>query len=321
MLPVLALFIVRFRGGISMAFLNRLKEDIIKHKYKYLIVLPVIIYMILFCYKPMYGILIAFQKYRPTQGGILDGRWVRFQQFSRFFNDIYFWRVFKNTLSISFYDILFSFPSAIMLALLLNEVKVGWFKRSVQTVSYLPHFISMVVICGLIREFTLTDGLINDIIVLFGGERDSLLSRKELYYPIYIISGIWQTVGWNSIIYLAALAGIDQEQYEAAKIDGASRLQQMWYITLPGILPTISTMLVLRLGRVLSIGYEKTLLIYQPLTYEVADIISTYSYRKGLIDADYSYSTAIGLFNSVINIIFLVASNKISKKMGQSGLF
>lgn len=304
-----------------MTFAKRLRRDLSKNKWKYIIVLPVIIYLILFCYKPMYGILIAFQRYRPTQGGILDGKWMRLYQFKRFFNDIYFWRVFKNTFTISFLNIIFSFPMPIILALILNEVRVQWFKRTVQTVSYLPHFISMVVICGLINQFCQSDGLFNDIIAFFGGERIPLLLEKELYYPIYVISDIWQTVGWNSIIYLAALASVDQEQYEAAKIDGASRLQQMWYITLPSILPTVSMMLVLRLGRILGIGYEKTLLLYQPLTYEVADIISTYSYRKGLLDADYSYSTAIGLFNSLINIVFLVVSNKLSKKMGQSGLF
>ena len=295
--------------------------DFKKNIWKYIIVLPVIVYLILFCYKPMYGILIAFQRYRPTQGGILNGTWKGLYQFKRFLNDIYFWRVLKNTFRISFLSIIFSFPMPIILALVLNEVKSKWFKRCVQTVSYLPHFISAVVICGLIHQFCRTDGLINDIIAFFGGERTPLLLDKDAYLPIYIISDIWQTVGWNSIIFLAALASVDQEQYEAARIDGAGRFQQMIHITLPSILPTIAMMLVLRLGKVLSIGYEKTLLLYQPSTYEVADIISTYAYQKGLLDGDYSYSTAIGLFNSVINIVFLLVSNKLSKKLGQSGLF
>lgn len=298
-----------------------LRLDLKKNKWKYIIVLPVIVYLVLFCYKPMYGILIAFQRYRPTQGGIMNGTWKGLYQFKRFLNDIYFWRVFKNTFRISFLTIIFSFPMPIMLALVLNEVRSKWFKRTVQTVSYLPHFISAVVICGLINQFCRSDGLINDLIVMFGGERSPLMLNKDAYLPIYIISDIWQTIGWNSIIYLAALAGIDQEQYEAARIDGAGRLQQMFHITLPNLLPTVSMMLVLRLGKVLSIGYEKTLLLYQPSTYEVADIISTYAYQKGLLDGDYSYSTAIGLFNSVINIVFLVVANKISKKMGQSGLY
>ena len=227
----------------------------------------------------------------------------------------------RNTVTISFLMIIFSFPAAIILALLLNEVKVSWFKRTVQTITYMPHFIALVVVCALVNNFCQSNGVLNDVIAFLGGERSNLLAQPKLFYPIYVLSGIWQQVGWNSIIYLAALASIDQEQYEAAKIDGAGRIQQMVHITLPGLVPTISMLLVLNLGKVLSVGYEKILLLYQPLTYEVADVISTYVYRKGLVDADYSFSTAVSLFNSVINIIFLVISNKVSKKMGQSGLF
>lgn len=268
----------------------------------------------------MYGVIIAFKKYRPSIG-MLESPWVGFDNFMRFFNDPWFWRLMRNTVSISFLMLLFSFPAAIFLALLLNEVKVSWFKRTIQTITYMPHFIALVIVCGLINSFCQSKGLFNDIIAFFGGERSNLLSDPKLFYPIYVISGIWQNVGWSSIIYLAALAGIDQEQYEAARIDGAGRIQQMLHITLPGLVPTISMLLVLNMGSILSVGYEKILLLYQPLTYEVADVISTYVYRKGLIDADYSFSTAVSLFNSVVNIIFLVTSNRISKKMGQSGVF
>lgn len=295
-------------------------QDFQKHRFKYFIVIPVLVYLFLFCYKPMYGVIIAFQKYRPSLD-IIGSPWVGFDNFVRFFKDPWFWRLIRNTLSISFLTIIFSFPAAILLALLLNEVKVSWFKRTVQTITYMPHFIALVVVCGLINSFCQSNGLFNDIIVFFGGERSNLLAQKDLFYPIYVISGIWQNVGWNSIIYLAALAGIDQEQYEAARIDGAGRIQQMIHITLPGLLPTISMLLVLNMGSILNVGYEKILLLYQPLTYEVADVISTYVYRKGMLDADYSFSTAVNLFNSAINIIFLVVSNRISKKMGQSGLF
>lgn len=283
-------------------------------------ILPVMAYLILFCYKPMYGVIIAFQRFRPGLG-IAGSTWVGLDNFARFFKDVNFWKVLRNTFSISFLNILFTFPAPILLALLLNEVKCSWFKRTVQTVSYLPHFIAMVVVCGLINQFCQSDGLINDIIAFFGGERANLMIQQDMFYPIYIISGIWKEIGWSSIIYLAALAAIDQEQYEAARIDGASRLQQMFNITLPGLMPTISMLLVLKLGQVLNIGMEKILLLYNEMTYDVADVISTYVYRKGLIDADFSYSTAIGLFNAVVNIAFLVAANKISKKMGQSGLF
>ncbi|MBQ7839976.1 MAG: sugar ABC transporter permease [Lachnospiraceae bacterium] len=302
------------------SFAARVAQDFQKHKFKYLIVVPVLIYLFLFCYKPMYGVIIAFQKYRPSLG-IMDSPWVGFDNFLRFFEDPWFWRLIRNTLTISFLMILFSFPAAILLALLLNEVKVSWFKRTVQTITYMPHFIALVVVCGLINSFCQSGGLFNDIIAFFGGERSNLLADKNLFYPIYVLSGIWQNVGWNSIIYLAALAGIDQEQYEAARIDGAGRIQQMIHITFPGLLPTISMLLVLNMGSILNVGYEKILLLYQPLTYEVADVISTYVYRKGMLDADYSFSTAVNLFNSAINIIFLVVSNRISKKMGQSGLF
>lgn len=295
-------------------------KDFHKNKMKYLMVLPVIIYLVLMCYKPMYGLIIAFQRYRPTLG-FDKSPWVGFYNFTRFLNDINFWRVFKNTLLISFLNILFTFPAPILLALLLNEVKCSWFKRTVQTVTYLPHFVAMVVVCGLVHQFCQSDGLINDVISLLGGERTNLLIRDDMFYPIYILSDIWKEIGWSSIIYLATLAGLDQEQYEAAKIDGASRLQQMRYITLPGLVPTISMLLILKIGQVLNVGREKILLLYNELTYDVADVISTYVYRKGLQDADYSYSTAIGLFDSIINIVLLVAANKISKKLGQSGLF
>ena len=302
------------------SFVTRVKQDFQRHKFKYLIFLPVLIYLILFCYKPMYGIIIAFQKYRPSLG-IDRSPWVGFDQFERAFSDPFFWRALKNTIVISLLNLLFSFPAPILLAIALNEVKVSWIKRSIQTLTYMPHFISMVVVCGLLTSYSLSNGLFSRIVQLFGGEPVNVLAHSKYFYLIYIGSAVWQQVGWNSIIYLAALAGIDQEQYEAARIDGASRIQQMIHVTLPSLIPTISMLLILNLGKVLSVGYEKILLLYQPITYEVADVISTYVYRKGLIDADYSFSTAVNLFNSVVNIMFLLASNRISKKMGQSGLF
>jgi len=294
--------------------------DLKKNKYIYLMILPVLVYLFLFSYKPMYGILIAFKNYRPSLG-IWKSEWVGLEYFRQFITDPYFFRVIRNTFVISLLLLVFSFPMPIFFALLLNEVKVKWFKRTIQTVSYMPHFISLVVVCGLISTYCQSNGVINDIIAFFGGERHNLLSQKEYFYSIYVISDIWQTVGWSSIIYLATLSGIDQEQYEAARIDGATRIQQMFYITLPGLLPTISMLLILRMGSILGVGYEKILLLYQPLTYDVADVISTYVYRRGLTDGAFGYSTAVDLFNSVINLLFLLSANKLSKKMGQSGLF
>jgi len=295
--------------------------DFKKHKWKYLAILPVLVWMALFCYKPMYGIIIAFKNYRAGLG-ITGSPWVGLRQFQRFFQDVYFFRIIRNTISISLLSLAFSFPAPILLALLLNEVKSTKFKKTVQTITYMPHFVSTVVVCALIHNFFGGSGLFPELLkTYFGGNGKSLLSQSKYFYAIYIGTGIWQSIGWNSIIYLATLSGIDQEQYEAARVDGAGRLKQMIHITLPGLIPTVVMLLILNMGKILSVGYEKILLLYEPLTYNVADVISTYVYRKGLIDADYSYSTAINLFNSVVNIIFLLTANKISKKAGQSGLF
>lgn len=302
------------------SFGARVARDMKLNYQKYLILLPVLVFLILFHYKPMYGVIIAFKQFKPHLG-IWDSPWVGLKNFERFINDIYFTRLIRNTLTINFLNLLFCFPLPILLSLLLNEIKNMKFKRVVQTITYMPHFLATVVICGMITSFCSTNGFVNNIVEFFGGTRENLLQNSKYFYPVYIVSDIWKNIGWDSIIFLAALAGIDQEQYEAARVDGAGRIKQMWYITLPGLIPTVSMLLILRMGSILSLGYEKILLLYTPATYEVADVISTYVYRKGLLDADFSYSTAVSLFNSVINIIFLLTSNKISKKLGQSGLF
>lgn len=299
---------------------KRLVIDFQKHKYKYLLILPILIYLILFCYKPMYGLVIAFKNYRPTRG-IWDSKWVGFMWFETFFKDPYFWRLLRNTFSISGLSILFGFPAPILLALLLNEVHNDKFKRTVQTITYMPYFISLVVACSLIKIYTMENGLFPTIMSSFGAQRQNLLANPDFFYPIYIISDIWQGIGWNSIIYLAALTSIDQEQYEAAKIDGANRLQQVLHITLPGLMPTISILFILRMGNILNVGYEKILLLYNPSTYEVADVLSTYTYRMGLENQQYSLSTAVGLFNTMVNVVFLLVTNYISNKTTESGLF
>ena len=302
------------------SFKARAVKDFRRNKWKYFIVIPVIVYLIIFSYKPMYGVIIAFMRYKPHLG-IMGSKWIGLQNFKSMFSDMYFLRGLKNTLSINVLSLIFDFPAAVLLALMLNEVRSSKIKRTVQTITYMPHFISSMVICGMVISFTQTTGLFNDIIEFFGGERSNLLIQPKNFYPIYIGTQIWQTTGWDTIIYLAALAGVDQEQYEAATVDGAKRIQLMWYITLPSIVPVISMLLILKMGRMLSVGYEKILLLYQPATYEVADVISTYAYRRGIVQADYSYSTAVSLFNSLVNIILLRLSNKLSKKLGQSGLF
>jgi putative aldouronate transport system permease protein len=268
----------------------------------------------------MYGALIAFKEYTPNKG-ILGSAWVGFQHFNDFFSSYYFWRILKNTVIISLYSLCFEFPAPIILAILINELTNKRFQRFVQTVTYMPYFISLIVIAGMIKDFTNNGGLINNFMTYFGFSDTAMLQKPEMFRTIYILSEIWQKIGWESIIYLAALMGIDQEQYEAAKIDGANRIKQIWHITLPGILPTIAIMFILRMGNLLNVGFEKIILLYNPSTYDTADVISSFVYRKGLIEFGWSYSSAVGLFNSVINLALLIAANKISKKISQSSLW
>lgn len=300
--------------------MTSLRRDLIRNKWLYIMMLPVIIYYIAFHYAPMYGAVIAFKQFVPAKG-ILGSDWVGFKHFKDFFSSIYFFRVIKNTIMLSMTNLLFGFPAPIILALLLNELKSPMFRRITQTITYMPHFITLVVVAGIIRYFTLSDGLINDVIAFFGGERAAFLQQPEAFRAIYVISEIWQQVGWGTIIYLAAISGIDQQQYEAAKIDGASKFRQIWHITLPGILPTVMIMLILALGNLMNVGFEKIILLYSASIYETADVISTFVYRKGILEFNYGYSTAVGLFNSVINFIILLMANQFSKKVSQNSLW
>jgi putative aldouronate transport system permease protein len=299
---------------------NRYVRDFVLNKYLYLMMVPVLAYYLIFHYAPMYGALIAFKEYSPMKG-ILGSPWIGFKHFQDFFGSYYFWRILKNTIVISLYSLVFEFPAPIILALLINEVRSKMFKRVAQTITYMPYFISMVVICGIITDFTNADGVINKIMMVFGYDGQAMLQKPELFRPIYILSEIWQRIGWESIIYIAALMGIDQEQYEAARMDGASRWKQIIYITLPGIMPTIAIMFILRMGNLLNVGFEKIILLYNPVTYETADVISSFVYRKGLLEFGWSYSSAVGLFNSVINLILLITANYISRKVNESSLW
>jgi putative aldouronate transport system permease protein len=282
--------------------------------------LPVVLYYLIFHYLPMYGVIIAFKHYAPLRG-ITASPWAGLEHFQEFFNSYYFWSLLKNTILISIYDLIFGFPAPIILALVLNEVAHLKFKRFVQTISYLPHFISLVVIVGLVLDFLSRDGLINQLTGMFGIEAVPFMQKPEWFRTIYVASNIWQSVGWGSIIYLAALTAISPELYEASRVDGANRWQQMWNITLPGILPTIVIMLILRVGDMMSIGYEKIILMYNPLIYDTADVISTFIYRKGLLEMNYSYSTAVGLFNAVINFTLLLLVNRLARRMSGSSLW
>lgn len=299
----------------------RITRDLSRNRYVYLMAVPVIIYYLIFMYGPMYGAQIAFRHY-TVQGGITGSRWVGLQYFEQFVSGPFFSRTLTNTLLISFYNIIFAFPAPIILALLLNELKSIKFKRTVQTIIYLPHFISLVVVAGLIRSFVARDGIITDLFVMLGMNRTDLLSIPGAFRSIYTISGIWQGVGWGTIIYLSAITAIDAELYEAAIVDGANRFQQARYITLPGLAPTITTLLILRVGQVMSVGYEKIILLYNPGIYQTADVISSYVYRVGL-EASFqpSYSTAVNLFQSVVNFILVTLSNRVSKAINGYGLW
>ncbi len=291
-------------------------------KYLQLMLIPSIVWYLIFCYGPMYGAIIAFKDFNMRLG-IFDSPFVGFDNFVRFITHPYCWRLVRNTLLLSFYSFVFSFPVPIIFALILNEVRNIKFKKFVQTVSYLPQFISTVAIIGMVvMMLSPSSGFINKILsATFGMEPIYFMAEQSWFRPIYIISGIWQSTGWSAIIYLAALSGIDQQLYEAIAMDGGGRLKQMWHITLPGIKPTIVILFILNLGSLLSVGSEKIILMYSPITYEVADVISTFVFRVGLFDAEYSYTTAVGLLNSIVNMIMLIAANRMARKFADFSLW
>lgn len=278
----------------------------------YLMLLPVVLYYIIFHYIPMGGIVIAFQEFKPALG-IFRSEWVGFEQFIRFFSSPYAWRLIRNTILLSVYQIIFTFPMPIILALLLNEMRDGFVKRACQTVTYMPHFISLVVICGIVRTFTGSTGIITTLLSYFGMEPVNLLSQPQFYRTIYIASGIWESVGWESIIYMATLASTDVGLYEAADLDGANRFQKIWHINVPVLVPVIAIQLIMRIGRIMAEGPDKTILLYTPITYETSDIISSYVYRSGLEQFNYSSATAIGLFNALINMCLVIFANWFSR--------
>lgn len=300
--------------------LSDLKRDIKINKTVYIMLIPIILYFIIFNYLPMAGLVMAFQKFNPRMG-VFMSPWVGLDNFMEFFGSYYFVRLLRNTFLISFYDLIFSFPAAIIFALLLNEINNKFFKKFVQTVSYLPYFVSLVVVAGIIIDFTSTSGAITSIVHFLGGPKDNLLSDPKYFKTIFVASNIWQGLGYGSIIYLAALTSVNQELYESSSLDGAGRLRQTWHISLPGIAPTIIIMLILRVGMLFNVGFEKIILLYNPLTYESADVISSFVFRKGLLEFSYGYSTAIGLFNSVLAFILIILSNKLAKRYTETSLF
>ncbi|HAN44130.1 MAG TPA: sugar ABC transporter permease [Ruminococcaceae bacterium] len=289
-------------------------------KYLYLMFLPPLIYYIVFHYVPIYGITLAFKEFDIVKG-IMGSPWVGLKYVKQFIFDPYFWQVVKNTLTLSITNLVLSFPVSIILALMLNELRAQRFKKLVQTVSYLPHFISVVVVCGMIVSFLSSDGIVNQIITWFGGNPKQFLTDPRYFTGIYVISNIWQGAGWGSIIYLSALSAIDVQLYEVSTIDGANRWQQLLNVTLPGIMPTICIMFILETGKIMEVSFQKILLLLNGSNMQVADVISTYVYRRGIIGADFSYSAGVGLFQSLIALILILSTNAIVRKLNQTSLW
>ena len=286
----------------------------------YIMLLPAMVLVFIFSYMPIFGIVLAFKEYDILQG-IWGSPWVGLKYFQQFFNDPYFFRITKNTILLSFFGILFGFPAPIILALFLNELKALRFKRIIQSISYLPHFVSTVVIVGIMMYMFDAYGIVNDILRFIGIPEQVFFSDSKWFRTLYIGSGIWQGIGWDAIIYLAAIAGINPELYEAAVLDGANRWQNMWHITLTSIMSVVRILLILEIGGLFGIGFEKVYLMYNPGIYDVADVVSTYVYRRGIIGMDFSYSAAVGLFNSIVNFTLIFIANYISRKISDEGLW
>jgi len=299
---------------------GRMARALKRDKYLYLMFLLPAAYFIVFRYVPMYGVTLAFKDFDIGKG-ILRSPWAGFKYLEKFFSNPYSYKLIRNTVLLRAWQLAFGFPAPVILALLLNEVRNERFKRLAQSSSYLPHFVSVVVVCSMVVSFLASDGPVYSMIKFFAGESHAWLQRSEWFRPIYTISGVWQHAGWSSVIYLAALTGISMELYEAAMIDGASRWQRVRYVTIPGIALTVTIMFLLQIGRILSVGYQKVLLLYSGATYETADVLGTYIYRRGIQGADFSYATAVGLFQSVVGLVFIVSANAIAKRVGDTSLW
>jgi putative aldouronate transport system permease protein len=286
-----------------------------------MLALPGVLFFILFKYVPMWGLIIAFQNYSPYVG-ILHSEWVGLEHFERFFNNSDFYLLLRNTLAISLLNLLLFFPAPIIIAIMLNEVRHRAFKRVVQTVIYFPHFLSWVIIAGI--SFIMlgqADGVINSILVLLGFEKIAFLTSSELFWPMLTLQNIWKDAGWGTIIFLAAISGIDPTLYEAARMDGASRLKQIRYVTLPGIAHVIVMLLILKLGDVMDVGFEQVFLMGSAAVSDVADVFDTYVYRNGVLNGEFSYTASVGIFKSVIGLIMVMAANRLAKMFGQDGLY
>lgn len=298
----------------------KLSRRIWKSRDYYLMLLPAVAYVILFCYAPMYGLQIAFKNYKVSLG-VSGSPWIGFRNFTDFFQSYYFVTLMKNTLVLSIYSLVVGFPVPIIVALVINEMK-GKFKKVTQTVLYAPHFISLVVLVSILNSMlSPSQGVVNTILEMLGMERNYFMANPAYFPHLYVWSGVWQGMGWGAIIYLAALSGVDPSLHEAADIDGATRMQKILHINIPTIMPTIIIMLILRMGQIISVGYEKVYLMQNSMNIETAEVISTYVYKRGILNSNYSFSAAVGLFNNVVNVIMVLLANWISKKISKTSLF
>jgi putative aldouronate transport system permease protein len=306
----------------SAAFRKRtLLSRMLRDRHLMLLLIPGLIYFIVFKYVPMWGVLLAFKNYSPFTG-FFQSEWVGFDHFKEFFGDPVFFQLIRNTLLLGLYDMVFFFPAPIILALLLNEVRVAFYKRFIQTLVYLPHFVSMVIVASISYLLLTTEGgVINELMFRLFGHKIAFLTDESWFRPLIITQSIWKEMGWGTIIFLAALAGVDQEQYEAAIVDGANRFRQLWHVTLPAIRGTIIVLLILRMGNFLDRGFEQVLLMTNALNRPVAEVFDTYVYTVGILQAQFSYSSAVGLFKSIIGIILVFTSNFLAKRSGHSGIF
>jgi len=308
-------------GRKTRPFWRKLGLDIKRDRYLYLMALPGIVFFLIFKYVPMWGIVIAFQNYSPF-GGVSHSPWVGLEHFQRFFSTTDFWLLFRNTLAINVLNLLFFFPLPILVSLMLNELRSVIYKRVIQSVIYLPHFLSWVIIASLtFMLFAKGEGLINHLLEAMGQERIDVLTNPDLFWVMVTVQSMWKEAGWGTIVFLAAIAGADPQVYEAAKMDGAGRFRQMWHVTLPAIRSVIVILLILRLGHMMDVGFEQIFLMYNGAVSQVAEVFDTYVYRNGIQRAQFSYSTAVGLFKSVVGLILVVVSNRIAKKFGQDGVF
>ncbi|MEI7025148.1 ABC transporter permease [Paenibacillus sp. y28] len=309
------------KAGLKTGYVKKLLHDLRRDKLLYVLALPGLLFFLLFKYVPMWGVLISFQQYSPF-AGMLNSPWVGLEHFERFFSNPDFFLLFRNTMAISLLNLIFFFPLPIVVSLLLNELRGEMYKRFVQSIIYMPHFLSWVIIAGLtFLMFAKGEGLVNKVIEFFGGQRIDFLTNPDLFWIMVTAQSIWKEAGWGTIVFLAAMAGIDPQLYEAAKIDGAGRLRQIWHVTLPSIRSVIIVLLILRLGHIMDIGFEQIFLMYNGAVSKVAEVFDTYVYRVGIQQGQFSYSTAVGLFKSAVGLVLVMLANKLAKKFGEEGVY